>query len=155
MVKNLPALQQTLVLIPGSVRSPGERISYSLQYSWASLVAQILKNPPAMCETWVWWFDALVGKVPWRREQIPTLVLLPGESHGQRSHGHIIKHCFRSCSYYNKVRKWNISYICNVWYIKNIFICVWCKCILRNFNRLQKNSLELITHSFWIKEWKK
>ena len=54
MVKNLPAMQETLVLIPGSVRSPGERISYSLQYSWASLLAQMLKNPPAMWETWVW-----------------------------------------------------------------------------------------------------
>ena len=39
--------------IPGSGRSPGERIGYPLQYSWASLVAQMVKNPPAMCETWV------------------------------------------------------------------------------------------------------
>ena len=34
-------------------RSPGEGIGYSLQYSWASLVAQTIKNPPAMRETWV------------------------------------------------------------------------------------------------------
>ena len=39
--------------IPGSGRSPGERIAYPLQYSWASLVAQLVKNPPAMPETWV------------------------------------------------------------------------------------------------------
>ena len=39
--------------IPGSGRSPGERISYPLQYSWASLVAQTVKNLPAMQETWV------------------------------------------------------------------------------------------------------
>ena len=39
--------------IPGSERSPGEGISYPLQYSWASLVAQVVKNPPAMQETWV------------------------------------------------------------------------------------------------------
>ena len=39
--------------IPGSGRSPGEGIGYPLQYSWASLVAQILKNPFAMWETWV------------------------------------------------------------------------------------------------------
>ena len=38
---------------PGSGRSPGEGIGYPLQYSWASLVAQTLKNPPAMQETWV------------------------------------------------------------------------------------------------------
>ena len=39
--------------IPGSRRSPGERIGYPLQYSWASLVAQLVKTPPAMRETWV------------------------------------------------------------------------------------------------------
>ena len=39
--------------IPGSGRSTGEGIGYSLQYSWASLVAQLVKNPPAMQETWV------------------------------------------------------------------------------------------------------
>ena len=39
--------------IPRSGRSPGEGIGYPLQYSWASLVAQLLKNLPAMQETWV------------------------------------------------------------------------------------------------------
>ena len=39
--------------IAGSERSPGEGISYPLQYSWVSLVAQMVKNPPAMKETWV------------------------------------------------------------------------------------------------------
>ena len=37
--------------IPGSGRSPGEWIGYPLQYSWATLVAQLVKNPPAMRET--------------------------------------------------------------------------------------------------------
>ena len=40
-------------LIPGSERSPGEGIGYPLQYSWASLVAQMVKNQPAMQETWI------------------------------------------------------------------------------------------------------
>ena len=40
-------------LIPGSGRSAGEGIGYALQYSWASLVAQIIKYTPAMWETWV------------------------------------------------------------------------------------------------------
>jgi len=40
-------------LIPGLGRSPGEGIGHPLQYSWASLVAQLLKDPPAMQETWV------------------------------------------------------------------------------------------------------
>ena len=39
--------------IPGSGRSPGERIGYLLQYSWASLVAQTIRNLPAMWENWV------------------------------------------------------------------------------------------------------
>ena len=39
--------------IPGSGRSHGEGIGYPLQYSWASRVPQLLKNWPAMRETWV------------------------------------------------------------------------------------------------------
>ena len=39
--------------IPGSGRSPGKGIGYPLQYSWASLVAQLVKNLPAIQETWV------------------------------------------------------------------------------------------------------
>ena len=37
---------------PGWGRSPGEGLGYPLQYSWASLVAQTVKNPPTMWETW-------------------------------------------------------------------------------------------------------
>ena len=40
-------------LIPGSGRSPEEGIGYPFQYSWASPVAQLVKNLPAMWETWV------------------------------------------------------------------------------------------------------
>ena len=39
--------------IPGSGGSAGEGIGYPLQYSWASLVSQLIKNPPATWETWV------------------------------------------------------------------------------------------------------
>ena len=52
-------------LIPKSGRSPGEDVDHPLQYAWASRVAQILKNPPAMQETWVWslgWEDPLEGR---------------------------------------------------------------------------------------------
>ena len=52
LVKNLPAMQETLV--PGSGRSAGEGIGYPLQYSWASLVAQLVKkNLLIMQESWV------------------------------------------------------------------------------------------------------
>ena len=39
--------------IPGLGRSPGEGKGYPLQYSWASLVAQLVKNPPVTRESWV------------------------------------------------------------------------------------------------------
>jgi len=40
-------------LIPGSGRSSAGGIGYPLQYSWASLMAQLVKNPPTIQETWV------------------------------------------------------------------------------------------------------
>ena len=43
--------------IPGLGRSAGEGIGYPLQYSWASLVAQLVKNPPALQETLVAFLD--------------------------------------------------------------------------------------------------
>ena len=49
-------------LIPGSGRSTGEGIGYPLQYSWASQVAQLVKNLPAVWETWfqsLGWEDPL------------------------------------------------------------------------------------------------
>ena len=39
--------------IPGSGRSHGEGIGYPLEYCWASLVAQLVKNLPPVRETWV------------------------------------------------------------------------------------------------------
>ena len=69
-------------LIPGSASSPGEGMGYPLQYSWAFLVAQMVKNPPAMLETWVQslsWKDpleermaihssVLAWRIPWTDE---------------------------------------------------------------------------------------
>ena len=52
--------------IPGSGRSPGEEIGYPLQYSWASLVAQLVKNLPAMWETWVL---SLIWKDPLEKDK--------------------------------------------------------------------------------------
>jgi len=42
----------------------------------------VVKNLPAMQETWV---QSPGGKIPWRGKWLPTPVLLPGASHGQRS----------------------------------------------------------------------
>ena len=52
--------------VPESGRSPGEGIGYPLQCSWASLVAQLIKNPPEMWETC----------------SIPELGRFPGEGNG-------------------------------------------------------------------------
>ena len=52
-------------LIPGLERSAGEGIGYPLQYFQASLVAQLVKNPHVMWETWVQslgWEDPLEKK---------------------------------------------------------------------------------------------
>ena len=65
--------------VPGSGRSAGKGIGYPLQYSWASLVAQLVENLPAMREIWVQslgWEDplekrkaihssTLAWKIPW------------------------------------------------------------------------------------------
>ena len=60
---------------PGLI--PGGGIGYPLQYSWASLVAQMVKNPPAMQETWV---RSLGWEGPLEETWQPTPVFLPGES---------------------------------------------------------------------------
>ena len=56
MVKNLPTNAGDtgdVSLIPGSGRSAGEGLGYPFQYSWASLVDQLVKHPPAIQEIWV------------------------------------------------------------------------------------------------------
>ena len=75
-------------LIPGLRRSSGEGKGYPLQYSWASLVAQLVKNLPAMWETWVrslGWEDPLekgkathssilAWRIPWGHKELDTTV---------------------------------------------------------------------------------
>ena len=106
-------------MISGLERSVGAGIGYPFQYSWASSVAQLVKNLPTMRDTWLrslgwedplekgkathssilgipWWlswkrisllcrrtgFDLWIGKIPRRRERLPTPVFWPGEFHG-------------------------------------------------------------------------
>ena len=62
---------------PGDLPNPGIKPrSPALQ---ASLVAQLVKNSPAMQETR---FDPWIGKIPWRKERLPTPVFWPGEFYG-------------------------------------------------------------------------
>ena len=66
LVKNPPANAGDAGSVPGSGRSAGDGTGYPLQYSWDSLVAQLVKNPAAMWETWVrsldWEFPLEKGK---------------------------------------------------------------------------------------------
>ena len=66
-------------LIPGLGRSAGERIGYPFLCSWASLVAQLVKNLPAMQETWV---QSLGWEDPLEKRKDTTPVLWPGEFRG-------------------------------------------------------------------------
>ena len=69
--------------VPGWERSPGEGNGYPLHYSWDSLVAQAVKNLPAVQETQV---RSLGREDPLEEKMAkPTPVFLPGELHGQRS----------------------------------------------------------------------
>ena len=66
-------------MVPESERSAGERIGYPPQDSWASLVAQLVENPPAMREIWVRslvWEDAL------EKGKATHPVFWSGEFHG-------------------------------------------------------------------------
>ena len=65
--------------IHGLGRSTGEGIGYPFQYSWASLLAQLVKE--SVCNA------GDLGSIhgledPWRRERLPTPVFWPGEFHG-------------------------------------------------------------------------
>ena len=66
-------------LIPGSGRFTGEGIGNPLQYSWASLVVQLVKNPPALWETWV---RSLGWEDPLEKGKATHSIFWPGEFHG-------------------------------------------------------------------------
>ena len=65
--------------IPGLGRSTGEVIGYPLQYSWASLMAQLVKNLPAMQETWV---RSLGWEDPLEKGKAAHSSILASEFHG-------------------------------------------------------------------------
>ena len=120
-------MQETLVQIPGLGRSPGEGNDFPLQYSWAFLVAQMVKNLPAMQETWVWslgWEDPLeegltthisilAWRIPWTKGAWKTAV-----------HGVTVRHDWADFHFH-------FLFICNIlldfpykWY-HMIFVFVW------------------------------
>ena len=79
---------------PGSIsvsgRSSGERIGYPLQYSWASLEAQLVKSQPAMQETWIrspGWEDPLVKGMATQSIILAWRILWTEEPGGLQSMG--------------------------------------------------------------------
>ena len=71
-------------MIPGTGRSAGEGIGYPLQYSWASLVAQLVKNLPAIWETWV---RSLGQENPREKGKATHSSILVWRFHGLQSKG--------------------------------------------------------------------
>ena len=67
---------------PASGRSAGEWTGYPLQYSWAFLAAHLVKNMPAVRETWV---RSLGWEDPLEKKRLLTPVFCPGEFHGLHS----------------------------------------------------------------------
>ena len=115
-------------LIPGLGRSPGERVGYPLQYPWASLVAQMVKNPPAIWKTCIW--SSLRNKI-WRLESfhhIPSQTFISLFPRVYKHHG--FYHCILVFLFLNS-QKWrdlgsnllNLCYVAhNVGYIY-LFTC--------------------------------
>jgi len=71
-------------LIPESGRSSGEGIGYTLQYSWASLMVQLVRNLPAIRETTI---RSLDWEIPWRRERLLEKTLMLVKIKGRRRRG--------------------------------------------------------------------
>ena len=84
LVKNLPAMQETLVQFLGleeGISFPGEGIDYPLQYSWVPMGTQMVKNLPGMQENWVQsWGD------PLEEYRVTHSSFLPRESPGTGEH---------------------------------------------------------------------
>ena len=76
-IQSEPPVLEGDVLTTGPPRKSLEWISIKYNYSWASLVAQMVKNLPAMQETWVL---SLGWEYPLEKTWQPTPVFLPGES---------------------------------------------------------------------------
>ena len=111
LVKNPPAMQETPVLLGNG--NP-------LQYSWTSLVAQLGKNPPAMRETWV-------GKIPWRRDRLPTPVFCPGEFRGlcspwgRKESDRLFVHCSLCSPWLEEQNPFSLVLVS----VRKVFVCLF------------------------------
>ena len=148
---------------PWSGTSVGEEIGYPPQYSWASLVAKLIKNPTAMQETWVWslgWEDTMEkGKaihssvLTWRISGVPDVQAGFRKGRGTRDQITNIHWIIEKAKEFQKS-----IYFCFIDYTK-AFDCVdhnkWCKilqemgvpdlftCLLRNLYAGQNTAFRI------------
>ena len=127
-----------------SSSSPGEEIGYSLQYSWAFLVVQMVKNLPAMQETG---FNPRVGKIPWKTQWQLTIVFFPGESPWTEEPGRL-----QSMGLQRVGHNWTIFTICHLLAtkLKEIYLT----CLYLGFFICKKNSISGILANLFFK-WDK
>ena len=76
-----PAWHQ-VILFQGKPRIKITTTSEEIILKFGFSTGSVVKNPPAMQETWVW---SLVWKIPWRKRREPTPIFLLEKSHGQRN----------------------------------------------------------------------
>ena len=104
-------------LIPGSGRSSREGMGYPFQYSWASLVAQLVKNPPPMWDTWA---RSLGWKDPLEKGMATHSIFLPGEFHGLYSSW--------GRKEFDTTEQLSLSCIYTCMYV--LYVCISCICVL-------------------------
>ena len=115
----------------------------------ASLVAQLVKNLPAMQETSVQ-SGVWVGKIPWRREWQPTPVLLPGGSHGQRSLAGYSpwsrKEWDMAERYTSNTNTQTIEYISSPFWFFHLWKLSFVFCYLMHFGEPESDGMSLLSH---------
>ena len=119
--------------VPGSGRSPGEGLGSPLQYPWASLVAQLVKNLPAMwetCDRSLGWEDPLEEgmtthssilnwRIPMDRGAWWAAVHGVAESQRLSAAQHTTLDMLKKLNYTFRWVRWNINYISTKLFLKN------------------------------------
>ena len=102
-------------MIPGVVRPAGEEIGYPPQYSWASPVAQMVKNLPAMQDTWVrflGWEDPLEKEMATHSSILAWKILWTEESGGVQSMGWQVIHNLGLYHHHSEYAPWLQLRVC-------------------------------------------
>ena len=117
MARNLPAMQETWV---------------------QSQVVLVVKNPPANAGDTRCEFNPWVGKIPWRRERLPTLVFVPEESHGQRRVASYSPQCHKELDMTEQISRLTCTIFITVSYLLHwllVYFCFYSFYAFRGVNR--------------------